>query len=254
MRHGRAGADRLVVRMRVNQQDSVHPVTVMRPRERGRFPPENENRSRERSRTGTIATVAYPDQHSDPGGLRRVTVSTNGDRVVYLCPGHSRAEPDQLWVYDVAKAHEQLVASAPRIDGYATDQSARTAVYTSAGRLYQVDLVAGGVQRCRPRVQPATRGPTPQARGSATSPVAGYTSWPPTVTICCWPGNHRRSRAAIRTSGGGWLRRPPPVTLGGAEGGGGPRTGSGYSPPGWTRPDPGGPTCRCTSSTSTAVG
>jgi len=97
-----------------------------------------------------------------------VTVSTNGDRVVYLCPGHSRAEPDQLWVYDVAKAHEQLVASAPRIDGYATDQSARTAVYTSAGRLYQVDLVAGGV-----RTLP-TAGPASDAWPDSTGERIGY--------------------------------------------------------------------------------
>lgn len=97
-----------------------------------------------------------------------MTVSADGARVVFLCPGGSRAEPDQLWVYDVTKARERAVAAAARISGYATDEAARIAAFVSAGRLHRVDLVAGTVE-----ILP-TAGPAADPRPDPAGERIGY--------------------------------------------------------------------------------
>ncbi|HEY0812445.1 MAG TPA: prolyl oligopeptidase family serine peptidase [Pseudonocardia sp.] len=106
------------------------------------------------------------------GAPRGLTLSPEGDRVVFL---RSRGGTDPvtcLWVLDVATGTERLVADPLALDaadedlppeerarrersreqaggivGYGTDRSVTTAAFTLAGRLYVADLVGGSAPR-----------------------------------------------------------------------------------------------------------
>jgi dipeptidyl-peptidase-4 len=79
-----------------------------------------------------------------------VTVAADGSRVVYLrSAGEGGA--DQVWVFDVDRGVERLVADARdlagggRVDSLATDAAARAAVLSCGGHLHHVDLLGGRV-------------------------------------------------------------------------------------------------------------
>ncbi len=128
------------------------------------------------------------------GAPRAVTVSSDGDRVVFLRSGGPEDPADQLWVFDVPSGTERLVAdpadllattaaalppeeaalrerlrlTAAGIGSYATDARGRMAVFTLAGRLFRADLIDGGVTGL------ATAGPVIDPRPDPTGARIAY--------------------------------------------------------------------------------
>src|SRR5690606_36093992 len=114
--HGRAGADRLVVRVRVDEHDppggKVAHGTTVRTAAAHPFPRHDGKRSRDRAGHVTIgdvksATGSFPEQSAGTrrftyGAPRAVTVATDGARVVFLRSAGPYDRVDRLWVYDVA--------------------------------------------------------------------------------------------------------------------------------------------------------
>jgi dipeptidyl-peptidase 4 len=112
------------------------------------------------------------------GAPRAVTVSADGDRVMFLRSPGGDDPVDRLWVHDVTTGTERLVCdptdpaptgtvagaeadlpaqeralrerlrlTASGIGGYATDPAGRIAALTVAGQLVVADLVHGGIRR-----------------------------------------------------------------------------------------------------------
>ncbi|GAA1816292.1 prolyl oligopeptidase family serine peptidase [Luedemannella flava] len=105
------------------------------------------------------------------GAPRAVTVSADGDRVVFLRSAGTQDPVDQLWVYDVPARAERLVfdpAGPVGIDGYATDPAGRIAAFTVAGRLFTADL------RAREVTGHPTAGPARDPRPDPTGGKVGY--------------------------------------------------------------------------------
>ncbi|WP_344083803.1 prolyl oligopeptidase family serine peptidase [Luedemannella helvata] len=105
------------------------------------------------------------------GAPRAVTVSADGDRVVFLRSAGTQDPVDQLWVYDVPAGAERLVHAPPGdigIDDYATDSAGRLAAFTVGGRLITADLTTGEVAE-----HPAD-GPVSDARPDPTGERVGY--------------------------------------------------------------------------------
>jgi dipeptidyl-peptidase-4 len=78
-----------------------------------------------------------------------VYVGGDGERVVFLRAARERAGA-QLWVYDVGGATGRLLVDARDLPGgpggigrYATDATARAAVFAPGGRLHHADLLTG---------------------------------------------------------------------------------------------------------------
>jgi dipeptidyl-peptidase-4 len=145
--------------------------------------------------TGHHSRVDYPElaartRRFSYGAPRAVTVSPDGDRVIFLRSNGPEDPVDGLWVYDVGVGAERLVGdpakllaadtaelpaeeralrerlrlSAAGIGSYALDAAAALAVFPLAGRLYRADLRSGEVMLVPtggpvvdPRLDPAGR-------------------------------------------------------------------------------------------------
>lgn len=152
-------------------------------------------------RTGHHSRVDYPElaartRRFSYGAPRAVSVSPDGDRVIFLRSTGPEDPVDRLWVYDVGTGTERLVGdpealaedtaelpdaeralrerlrlTATGIGSYALDAAATIAVFSLAGHLYQADLRTGEVARV------ATTGPVVDPRldpgGRRTAYVSG---------------------------------------------------------------------------------
>ena len=186
--HGRAGADGLVVRVRVDEHDppggKVAHGTTVRTAAAHPFPRHDGKRSRDRAGHVTIgdvksATGSFPEQSAGTrrftyGAPRAVTVATDGARVVFLRSAGPYDRVDRLWVYDVAEGREREIAdptallagdgelppveqalrerlrlSAGGIGSYATNPAATVAAFPLGGRLFVADLLAGETSELR---------------------------------------------------------------------------------------------------------
>jgi dipeptidyl-peptidase 4 len=128
-------------------------------------------------RTGHHSRVDYPElaartRRFSYGVPRAVSVSADGDRVIFLRSTGPEDPVDRLWVYDVGTDTERLVGdpaslsadteelpaeeralrerlrlSAAGIGSYALDAAATVAVFALAGHLYRADLRSGEVTR-----------------------------------------------------------------------------------------------------------
>jgi len=124
-------------------------------------------------RTGHHSRVDYPElaartRRFSYGAPRAVSVSADGDRVIFLRSTGPEDPVDRLWVYDVGTGIERLVGdpdslaadteelpaeeralrerlrlSAAGIGSYALDAAAAVAVFSLAGHLYRADLRTG---------------------------------------------------------------------------------------------------------------
>jgi dipeptidyl-peptidase-4 len=146
-------------------------------------------------RTGHHSRVDYPElaartRRFSYGTPRAVSVSADGDRVVFLRSAGPEDPVDRLWVYDVGTGTERLIAdpadllatdraelpaeeralrerlrlTAAGIGSYALDSAGAVAAFALAGRLYRADLRSGEVTHLPtsgsvvdPRLDPAGR-------------------------------------------------------------------------------------------------
>ena len=146
-------------------------------------------------RTGHHSRVDYPElaartRRFSYGTPRAVSVSADGDRVIFLRSAGPEDPVDRLWVYDVGVGTERLIAdpaellatdgaelpaeeralrerlrlTAAGIGSYALDSAGLLAVFALAGRLYRADLRTGAVTHLPtagpvvdPRLDPAGR-------------------------------------------------------------------------------------------------
>lgn len=117
------------------------------------------------------------------GQPRGVTVSPDGDRVVFLRALSGRDPATGLWVLDTAAGRERLLVdpaaletgggvlteeerlrrervreSASGITSYATDRAVRIAAFAVAGQLFTADLIAATLTTSQPRSRPRQRG------------------------------------------------------------------------------------------------
>jgi dipeptidyl-peptidase-4 len=98
----------------------------------------------------------------EPAAPQAVTIGLDGARVVFLTGG-------ALQVLKVATATIRQVAEGP-IGSFATDATARSAVFTRDGRLYRADLLDGTVQPIETEVTPE------EPRLDPTGTTIGYLS------------------------------------------------------------------------------
>jgi dipeptidyl-peptidase-4 len=120
--------------------------------------------------------VEYPElaartRRFSYGAPRAVTVSADGERVIFLRSTGPEDPVDRLWVFDVGSGTERMIAdpvalldaedsdvppaeralrerlrlSASGIGSYSLDATAAIAVFTLAGRLFRADLRSGEV-------------------------------------------------------------------------------------------------------------
>lgn len=206
VRHRRAGADGLVVGVRVDQQEAA----VRQRRHAGhsirRFSSADPDASAQVGHItpgprSTIWTVDFPElaartRRFSRGAPRAVTVADDGSRVVFLRSAGPEDPADALWQLDVATGEERLVAdpaallgadadadalspgeralrerlrlSASGIGSYTLDGAGRVAVFALAGRLFRADLVHGDV------VEVATVGPVLDPRPDPTGQRLAY--------------------------------------------------------------------------------
>jgi dipeptidyl-peptidase-4 len=144
-------------------------------------------------RTGHHSRVDYPElaartRRFSYGTPRAVSVSADGDRVIFLRSSGPEDPVDRLWVYDVGTGTERLIAdpaelhaqtdlpaeeralrerlrlTAAGIGSYALDSAGAVAVFALAGGLYRADLRTGEVTHLStqgpvvdPRLDPAGR-------------------------------------------------------------------------------------------------
>ena len=105
------------------------------------------------------------------GAPRSVTVSPDGERVVFLRSSGPEDSANALWVFDLDGARERLVADPSSLDDahadlpdverarrervresaggvvtYACDEEVRTATFAVGGTLFLADLVGGGAR------------------------------------------------------------------------------------------------------------
>jgi dipeptidyl-peptidase-4 len=123
------------------------------------------------------------------GAPRAVSVSGDGERVVFLRSKGPEDPNDALWIFDVRTGEERLVVdpaneadlpleeralrerlrlSASGIGSYALDTAGRIAVYTLGGRLFRTDLVTAET------TERAAAGPAIDARPDPTGERIAY--------------------------------------------------------------------------------
>jgi len=183
--HRGPGADRLVIGVRVDENDPAG----------GPDPGGVSHRRHSTDRGGTDASgvtgpigmttpvpagehsgVDYPElaartRRFSYGSPRGVTVTADGAHVVFLRSSGPEDPVDRLWVFDVVTGQERLVVdpvtllggtgelpaeeralrerlrlSASGIGSYTTDSTGANAVFALAGRLFRVDLRSGAAQ------------------------------------------------------------------------------------------------------------
>lgn len=127
-------------------------------------------------RTGHHSRVDYPElaartRRFSYGAPRAVSVSADGDRVIFLRSAGPEDPVDRLWVHDVGTGSERMIADPAELQGraelpaeeralrerlrltaagigsYALDQAGDHAVFALAGGLYRADLRSGDVAR-----------------------------------------------------------------------------------------------------------
>jgi dipeptidyl-peptidase-4 len=149
-----------------------------------------------------LAELSYPrlaarTRHFLYGQPRTVTISPDGERVVFLRSAGPTDPVHALWVFDVTNGTEHLVADPPALLGgvekdlppeermlrerkreasggivaYATDDACQLAVFALAGRLFRADLRGGGVIEL-PAAGPALD-PRPDPTGRRVAYVTG---------------------------------------------------------------------------------
>src|SRR5690242_833158 len=142
------------------------------------------------ARSGKHSGVDYPElaartRRFSYGAPRALTVSGDGERIVFLRSSGPEDPNDALWIFDVRAGEERLVVdpalldesdlpleeralrerlrlSASGIGSYALDTAGRIAVYTLGGRLYRTGLVTAGTTEL------AAAGPAVDARPDPT--------------------------------------------------------------------------------------
>ena len=151
-------------------------------------------------RSGDHSGVDYPElaartRRFSCGTPRSLTVSGDGERVVFLRSSGPEDPADQLWIFDVATGEERLIAdpaalrpaadvpaeeralrerlrlSTEGIGSYALDAAGTTAVFALAGRLFRADLVTGRTREV-PTVGPVVE-PRPEPSGRRVAYVTG---------------------------------------------------------------------------------
>lgn len=130
----------------------------------------------QRDNSAAIEAPSYPrlaarTRHFQYGQPRTVSVSPNGQRVVFLRSDGPEDPAHRLWVFEVATGKERLIADPAALLGldsedlppeeramrerrressggvvaYATDEQAEIAVFALSGRLFRADLITGDV-------------------------------------------------------------------------------------------------------------
>jgi dipeptidyl-peptidase-4 len=157
------------------------------------------------ARTGSFPRRFAATQRFTLGRPRAITVARDGSRVCFLRSPAGDDPNTQLWVFDVARASERLVADAREvlegagevltraerarrervregaagIVAYAADPALTRAAFALGGRLVVVDLVDAGGRAARvPRALPAAGSvfdPRPDPTGARVAYVSGRT-------------------------------------------------------------------------------
>src|SRR5690349_869353 len=146
------------------------------------------------ARSGKHSGVDYPElaartRRFSYGAPRALTVSGDGERVVFLRSSGPEDPNDALWIFDVRTGEERLIVdpadesdlplaeralrerlrlSASGIGSYAVDSAGRIAVFTLGGKLFRADLVTAETTEL------TTAGPAVDARPDPAGEQVAY--------------------------------------------------------------------------------